>query len=472
MEYSDIIIIGGGAAGMMAAAGAAKVFAGSGDNTQAQPGRKVTVLEKMPRPGRKIMITGKGKCNITNTRPWNDFSAHIHPKPNPLKAAFYNFSTADTIGFFNGNGLETVIERGERVFPASHLAKDVVDTLVRAVSASGATVRTGCTVSSVSVSRDICIPGKEPERSMFNIRCEDGKEFTCRKLIIATGGLSYPGTGSTGDGYRWAQDFGHTIKRCFPSLTALVPEGYKNFSVRGIQPEGGRETDGNTPLKGHTDRSLPLSETGASLAGNQLKNVSLTLFTDGTPVQEEFGDLDFTDGGIEGAIGFKVSRKCVNAIINGSKAAVSIDLKPAVDITALDKRIATLWQEIAADPRSRGKSYNDRFRVLLGKLLPATLVQGFRRCNQNIDHKTLAARLKNWKMNICGFVGYERCVITAGGVSTDEITAKTMESRLCQGLYFAGEILDLDGDTGGYNLQTAFSTGMLAGESAAKSILK
>lgn len=466
MEYSDIIIIGGGAAGMMAAAGAAKVFSGNGGNTPAQPGRKVTVLEKMPRPGRKIMITGKGKCNITNTRPWNDFSAHIHPKPNPLKAAFYNFSTADTIAFFNDNGLETVTERGERVFPASHLAKDVVDTLVRAVSSSGATVRTGCTVSSVSFNRDISAAGMEQETGMFNIRCENGMGFTCRKLIIATGGLSYPGTGSTGDGYRWAQKFGHTIKRCFPSLTALVPEGYKNFS------SGGSGTDWNTPLRGHTDRALPLSETGSALAGNQLKNVSLTLFIDGTPVQEEFGDLDFTDGGIEGAIGFKVSRKCVNAIINGSKAAVSIDLKPAVDMTALDKRIASLWQEIAADPRSRGKSYNDRFRVLLGKLLPATLVQGFRRCNQNIDHKILAARLKNWKMNICGFVGYERCVITAGGVSTDEITAKTMESRLCPGLYFAGEILDIDSDTGGYNLQTAFSTGMLAGESAAKSILK
>lgn len=466
MEYSDIIIIGGGAAGMMAAAGAAKVFSGNGGNTPAQPGRKVTVLEKMPRPGRKIMITGKGKCNITNTRPWNDFSAHIHPKPNPLKAAFYNFSTADTIAFFNDNGLETVTERGERVFPASHLAKDVVDTLVRAVSSSGATVRTGCTVSSVSFNRDISAAGMEQETGMFNIRCENGMGFTCRKLIIATGGLSYPGTGSTGDGYRWAQKFGHTIKRCFPSLTALVPEGYKNFS------SGGSGTDWDTPLRGHTDRALPLSETGAALAGNQLKNVSLTLFIDGTPVQEEFGDLDFTDGGIEGAIGFKVSRKCVNAIINGSKAAVSIDLKPAVDMTALDKRIASLWQEIAADPRSRGKSYNDRFRVLLGKLLPSTLVQGFRRCNQNIDHKTLAARLKNWKMNICGFVGYERCVITAGGVSTDEITAKTMESRLCPGLYFAGEILDIDSDTGGYNLQTAFSTGMLAGESAAKSILK
>ena len=188
-------------------------------------------------------------------------------------------------------------------------------------------------------------------------------------------------------------------------------------------------------------------------------------------MQEEFGDMDFTDGGIEGSIGFKVSRRCVNAVMNGSKVSISIDLKPAVSADALDKRIRSLWQEIAADRRSIGKSYNDRFRVVLGKLLPASLVQGFRRCNQGIDHKTLAARLKNWKMNIRGFVGYERCVITAGGISTDEINARKMESKLCPGLYFAGEIIDLDGDTGGYNLQTAFSTGMLAGQSAARSLI-
>ena len=298
---------------MMAAAGAAETFSRFPES----PERKVTVLEKMPRPGRKIMITGKGKCNITNTRPWNDFSGHIHPKSAPLKAAFYSFSTADTVRFFNDNGLGTVVERGERIFPASHMAKDVVDTLVRAVYAAGATIKTGCCVSSVSA-------GSDSRGAMFLIRCGNGMEFTCRKLIIATGGLSYPGTGSTGDGYGWARGFGHTIKKCFPSLTALVPEGYKNLSPDGRQPSG------NTS-RGHIDRSVPLSETGAMLEGNQLKNVSLTLFIDGNPVQEEFGDLDFTDGGLEGAVGFKISRKCVKALINGSKAAISIDLKPAVD---------------------------------------------------------------------------------------------------------------------------------------------
>lgn len=464
MAINDIIIIGGGAAGLMAAAGAAGIFAAGGQD------RTVTVLEKMPRPGRKIMITGKGRCNITNTRQWNEFSEHIHPKAGPLKHAFYNLSTAATIEFFNSHGLETVTERGERVFPASHNAADVTDTLVKAATDAGAHIETGCEVSGISLidpdgnaTGDIADAG-DPDAVRFRITCRNGKEFLCRRLVIATGGLSYPGTGSTGDGYGWARQFRHNVRTCFPSLTAIVPEGYKDMSGAG-------QADSGSGLKGHIDRSVPLSETGSLLNGNQLKNVSLALYIDGACVQEEFGDMDFTDGGIEGSIGFKVSRRCVNAVMNGSKASISIDLKPAVSADALDKRIRSLWQEIAEDRRSIGKSYNDRFRVLLGKLLPASLVQGFRRCNQGIDHKTLAARLKNWKMNIRGFVGYERCVITAGGISTDEINARKMESKLCPGLYFAGEIIDLDGDTGGYNLQTAFSTGMLAGQSAARSLI-
>jgi len=242
---------------------------------------------------------------------------------------------------------------------------------------------------------------------------------------------------------------GHSIRPLFPSLTAIVPEGYK---------------DG----KGHIDRSLPLSETGRSLCGNQLKNVGLSLIVDGNETQNEFGDLDFTDGGIEGPIGFKVSRKCVNAIINGSKVTAVIDLKPAVDQEDLHVRIGTLWNEISKDKRNVNKLYKDRFRILLTKVLPMSLIPAFTRMNPNADHKTLAKALKNWKMDIAGYVGYERCVVTAGGVSLDEVTAKTLESKLVPGLYFAGEVLDLDADTGGYNLQTAFSTGYLAGISAAR----
>ena len=198
--------------------------------------------------------------------------------------------------------------------------------------------------------------------------------------------------------------------------------------------------------------------------------MGLNIHIDGNLAVSEFGDLDFTDGGIEGPIGFKVSRKCVNSIINGSKVRAEIDLKPAVEIDDLTVRINTLWNEISKDKRNANKLYKDRFKILLTKVLPMSLIPAFIRTSPEIDHKTLPKALKSWKMEIVGYVGYERCVVTAGGVSLDELTAKTLESKLTPGLYFAGEVLDLDADTGGYNLQTAFSTGYLAGISAAKSL--
>ena len=434
MTRSDVIIIGGGAAGLMAAAGAAG------------QGCSVTVLEKMTRPGRKIMITGKGRCNFTNLKAWNEFSAHIHPKPNFLKPSFYNLSSEKMIEFLEAAGMESVVERGERAFPASHLASDVVDALVRSAESAGANIICGKEVKSIT---------SDKENISFSITCSDGSRFQCSRLIICTGGLSYPKTGSTGDGYRWASDFGHTIRPLFPSLTAIVPAGYK--------------TSG--PGKaGHIDRSTPLSETGKLLCGNQLKNIQLTITIDGNQAQSEFGDMDFTDGGIEGPTGFKVSRKCVNALSNGSKVSVALDMKPAVEIEDLTVRISTLWNEVSKDRRNSNKLYKDRYKILLTKVLPMSLIQGFMKLNPNTDHKTLAKTLKNWKFEIEGYVGYERCVITAGGVSCEEITPKTLESKLTPGLYFAGEVLDLDADTGGYNLQTAFSTGYLAGISAAKSL--
>lgn len=431
---TDILIIGGGAAGLMAAAGAAQTLEGKG---------KVIVLEKMARPGRKIMITGKGRCNFTNVKPWNEFSAHIHPKPNFLKPSFYNLTSEGMVSFLEENGMEAVVERGDRAFPASHLASDVVDTLLKAAHQAGAEVLCGKEVKETSHSE-----------GTFRIGCTDRSVYSCRKLIICTGGLSYPKTGSTGDGYGWAKAMGHSVKPLFPSLTAIVPRGYKD----------------STSEKGHIERNMPLTETGEALCGNQLKNVGLAIFIDGNEAQNEFGDLDFTDGGIEGPIGFKVSRKCVNAIINGSKVTAVIDLKPAVDIEDLNVRIGTLWNEISKDKRNSSRTYKEKFRILLTKVLPTSLIPAFIRLNPNADHKTLGKALKGWKMEIAGFVGYERCVVTAGGVSLEEITPKTLESKLLPGLYFAGEVLDLDADTGGYNLQTAFSTGYLAGISAGKSI--
>ncbi len=435
---ADILIIGGGAAGLMAAAGAGETYMKAGTSG------KVIVLEKMPRPGRKIMITGKGRCNFTNVKAWNEFSVHIHPKPNFLKPSFYNLTSEKMIEFMEAHGMESIVERGDRAFPVSHLASDVVDALVRAAEGSGAEVHCGKEVQEIR-------RGDDAPESGFSIGCKDGSSYSCRKLIICTGGLSYPKTGSTGDGYGWAEAMGHDIKPLFPSLTAIVPKGYKQEETRG-----------------HIDRNTSLTEIGASLCGNQLKNVGLSVFVDGNEAENEFGDLDFTDGGLEGPIGFKVSRKCVNAIINGSKVTAVLDMKPAVEIEDLTVRINTLWNEISKDRRNSQKLYKDRFRILLTKVLPMSLIPAFSKLNPNTDHKTLPKALKNWKFEIAGYVGYERCVVTAGGVSLEEITAKTLESKKVPGLYFAGEVLDLDADTGGYNLQTAFCTGYLAGISAAK----
>ncbi|MBR5567985.1 MAG: aminoacetone oxidase family FAD-binding enzyme, partial [Bacteroidales bacterium] len=321
---ADIIVIGGGAAGLMAAAGAAETLNGNG---------RVIVLEKMPRPGRKIMITGKGRCNFTNVKAWNEFSGHIHPKPNFLKPSFYNLSSEKMIEFLEAQGMECVVERGERAFPASHLASDVVDALVRAAENAEAEVLCGKEVQEVS----------RKDEEEYIVSCADGTEYSSKKLIICTGGLSYPKTGSTGDGYGWAKDFGHSIRPLFPSLTAIVPKGYKDLSTPlEMAPNG----------KGHIDRSTPQSEIGKMLCGNQLKNVGLSISIDGNEVQNEFGDMDFTDGGIEGPIGFKVSRKCVNAIVNGSKVTAVLDLKPAVEIEDLIVRINTLWNEISKDKRN------------------------------------------------------------------------------------------------------------------------
>lgn len=445
---ADIIIVGGGAAGLMAAAGAAGHCSSKGMDA------KIIVLEKMARPGRKIMITGKGRCNFTNLKNWNEFSEHIHPKPGFLKSAFYNLTSEKMIDFLTEQGMESVVERGDRAFPSSHLASDVVDALLRAAEGAGAEVLCGKEVDKVSRTGQAGVDD-------FQVNCTDGSCYVCSKLIICTGGLSYPKTGSTGDGFGWAKDMGHSLRPLFPSLTAIVPSGYKDITISGKGSEVG---------KGHIDRSTPLSETGNMLCGNQLKNVGLSIIIDGNTAAEEFGDLDFTDGGLEGPIGFKVSRKCVNALMNGSRVQAIIDMKPAVEIEDLQARIAALWNEIAKDKRSANKLYKDRFKILLTKVLPMQLIPGFVKMNPNADHKSLAKALKGWKMDMEGYVGYERCVVTAGGVSQDEMTPKTLESRLVPGLYFAGEILDLDGDTGGYNLQIAFSTGYLAGSSAARTL--
>ena len=425
----------------------------------------VAILEKMPRPGRKIMITGKGRCNFSNIKDWNEFSLHIRTNSSFVKPSFFNLSSRAMQEFLESYGLKTVVERGDRAFPQSHHASDVVDTLVNACLSRGVKMETECEIVSISRNGD-----------GFALEAADGRKYACRRLIIATGGLSYPSSGSSGDGYAWASALGHSIKQCLPSLTALVPKGYKDPSATV-----------SSGMKGHIDRSSPLSEMGKALCGIQLKNVGLSLSIDGKEVDSVFGDVDFTDGGIEGPAGFQLSRKAVKAIFNGSKVSLRLDLKSGVPAEDISRRVNELWDEVRKDPRSERLREKEKCRILLGKLMPWDLIPGFVMCNTRIMNtlsithggartvlmpSEVARALKDWVFDLAGYVGYERAVVTAGGVSTDEVIPKTMESRLVPGLYFCGEVLDIDSDTGGYNLQTAFSTGCLAGLNAAKSILR
>ena len=497
---SDIVIIGGGAAGLMAAIGAAKVL------SESENGGTVTVLEKMPKAGRKVMITGKGRCNFTNVKDWQDFSTHIRTDNNFVSPAWHNLTPEGMIELLKQNGLRSVVERGDRAYPQSHMAGDVVDTLLRACTLAGVKVVTDCEVKTIDVTpRGFSLDCVQTSRKNVRIPVDDprklkpGKpaptreeitiepvEYNCKKLIVATGGLSYPGTGSTGDGYMWAEELGHSVEACFPSLTALVPVGYKESNPLAgeiKQAFRGRTVYGKTkerkiaPLpkwyptfEKHIERVTPLSDLGELFNGNNLDNVQLTLYINGQEAQQEFGDIEFTDGGLEGPLGFMVSRKAVKALNDGQKVSVSIDLKPAVELEKLDADIHAKWEEVINDDRSKGQSFQRLFRIMLGKLMPWNATLAFLKTNPKVSVDSLAQAMKDWKLDIAGFVGFERCVVTAGGISTDEITAKTLESKKQPGLYFAGEVLDMDCDTGGYNLQMAFSTGYLAGESAAKAL--
>lgn len=401
-EY-EIVIIGGGAAGLMAATEAV------GKNC------RVAVIEKNSQCGRKMLITGKGRCNITNSRKWDEFKEHIHPDSGFFRPSFMAFSNSDTVSLLNKLGLRTVEERGMRIFPLSGRSADVRDTLVSYLRKSG-NVDLCCNSEVLSVSRsqngfDVAVLRLEDKMTVDRIRAG--------KVIVATGGLSYPLTGSTGDGYKFASKLGHTIVPTMPSLTAIVPYNY-NFG----------------------------------LAGLTLRNVSLTLEVDGGQVQQEFGELTFTMGGLEGALGFRVSRKAVHALEAGRRVEAVVDLKPAVSETELRDRIQREYRK------------DMRLSRYLERLLPLQAVKPFMDSDSSLTVNNLPVRLKHWRFPIRSYVDYSRAVVTSGGVSLKEISRKTMESKIVPGLYFAGEVMDLDGDTGGYNLQIAFSTAVAAVRSA------
>lgn len=404
----DIAIIGGGAAGLYAAATLSSLI---------MEGKQLNVvlLEKMHRCGLKIGITGKGRCNLTNSKPWEEFLHNIHPKNNFFKNAFFAMSNVATMAFYEKIGLPLTEERGNRIFPKSMKANDVVTVLEKHIIKGGINIIRGAEITQIS----------KITPDTFSVKSANGGEVIAKKVIITTGGMSYPTTGSTGDGYAFAKSLGHKIAPCFPCLTALTPKDYRE-EYHGIS----------------------------------LKNVSLQLLVNGDLVQEEFGDLDFTNGGIEGPIGYKLSRRAVFNMVNGQKVDVILDLKPAVPLQELKVRVAKEFAQI------KGNS----IKTLLQKLMPSNLIVPFMQDNKDLTIKNLAEKLKGWKFRISGYVGYNRCVVTAGGVSLSEVSQKTMESKIVKGLYFAGEVLDLDGDTGGFNLQIAFSTGAMAANSAASTI--
>lgn len=405
MKSYHIAIVGGGAAGLMAAARCV----GSGLD--------VVLIEKNKECGKKLLITGKGRCNITNSSPWKDFQTHIHPDKGFLKNAFHHFSNKDVVAFLESAGLPCKEERGNRIFPVSDRSHDVRDTLVKYIKKGGINVVTGCQVLDINKGDNLFTLSLSTYEG-------DNLDIQASRVILATGGLSYPTTGSTGDGYDVASKFGHTIVGTFPSLTAMKP---LNMDSR--------------------------------MEGILLKNVRMDLWVNGSKVQSEFGETLFTSGGIEGALGFRVSRKGVKGLINGQKVELVLDLKPAVEMDELNKRVKELSAECGG-----------KLKKIVSRLVPAQMVDPFIDSLPGLNPDNMASRLKEWRFKIVGYVGYERCVVTSGGVSLDEISRKTMESKVIDGLYMAGEVIDLDGDTGGYNLQIAFSTGALAADSAVRSI--
>jgi predicted Rossmann fold flavoprotein len=390
----------------------------------ASVGARVTVLEKMDRPGSKLRITGKGRCNLTNVAPLADFISHFGQNGRFLRSAFTHFFTPDLVAFFEREGVETVTERGGRIFPASDRAEDVVDALVLWARREGATLYTGQTVKELSVQG----------RRVVGVILADGQQLQADAVVLATGGASYPGTGSTGDGYRLAESVGHSM---VPIRPALVP----------------LETAGDIAPR---------------LQGLSLRNVTVQVWVDGKKRVDAFGEMLFTHFGVSGPIILSLSRTVVDALRQGESVSLSIDLKPALDVKKLDARLLR-------DLDVHGKR---QFRTLLKGLLPSKLIPVFldltgippdRAANQitSAERKRLRRLLKDLRLEVTGHRPLREAIITAGGVSTRQVDPRSMASRLVEGLYFAGEVLDVDADTGGYNLQAAFSTGWLAGRAAA-----
>lgn len=407
---SKVVIIGGGAAGMMAA-----VFS-------ARNGRDVILLEKNEKLGKKLFITGKGRCNITNSADVEDLFSAVISNPKFLYSGFYSFTNEQVIDFFEELGVRTKIERGGRVFPQSDHSSDVIRALEYEMKRLGVQICLNTEIKEIITS----------DEHIRGVRTSEGKKLLCDAVIVATGGISYPSTGSTGDGFRFAKACGHKVTELSPSL---VPMEVKEWYAK-------------------------------ELMGLSLRNISVCVTDGQKKIYEEFGEMLFTHYGVTGPVILSAS-SIVGKYLKKRELILHIDLKPALSEEQLDRRVLREFET----------NHNRKFKNAIDSLFPSKLkpvmieLSGIPE-EKKVNEITKEERLrfihliKDFSMTLTGLRGYQEAIITKGGVSVKEINPGTMESKILKGLYFAGEVLDLDAVTGGYNLQIAWSTGYLAGTNA------
>lgn len=404
---SNVAIIGGGAAGMLAAIGA-KVA-----------GHNVTIIEKNEKLGKKMYITGKGRCNITNASDMDEIFKNVVKNNKFLYSAFYTFSNDDIVNILHEEGIETKIERGNRVFPVSDKSSDVILGLSKRLRNLNVDIMYNTQVKRVIIDNN----------AISGIELVNGKQMTFDAVVIATGGYSYQTTGSNGDGYKFAKDCGHTVTDIYPSL---VPFNVNEEYIKELQ-------------------------------GVSLKNVKGSFFIGNKCIYSDFGEMLFTHFGVSGPIVLSAS-SCITEKIEKQDVYMEIDLKPALSFDELDARVM----------KDFSKNINKDFRNSLNELLPKKMIpviielsqiDPFKKVNEitKEERKRLVTLLKQFRFKLTSTRGFNEAIITRGGVNVKEINPATMESKIVSGLYFAGEVIDVDALTGGYNLQIAYSTGYLAG---------
>lgn len=416
---SKVIVVGGGPAGMFAAYFAAK------------NGHKVTLLEQNEKLGKKLYITGKGRCNITNASDMEELFKNVCSNPKFLYSAFYSYTNEQVVDFFESYGLRTKVERGNRVFPMSDHSSDVIATLSKALKDVGVEVRLYTKVKELLTSEVSDGNEIESQPMISGVVLDNGERIQADAVVLATGGISYPSTGATGDGYRFAEKTKHRIVEPTPSL---VPFETKEAWVRELQ-------------------------------GLSLKNVAIKIVNGKKVLYEDFGEMLFTHFGVSGPMILSASAAMKPDSFKEQPIAY-IDLKPALDVDTLDKRILREFDE------AKNKQYKNSIQKLLpGKMVPVIIelsgIDPDKKVNEisKEERKNLVNLLKALPITITGLRGWNEAIITKGGISVKDVNPSTMESKKVKNLYICGEVLDLDAMTGGFNLQIAWSTGYLAGNS-------